>query len=74
MRDGTARRPAVRLAYAILFVSLAVVFGKACQYAAVGALGDRLGFEVASIIGLAPFFGVLAVLKARYPRYFAFRG
>lgn len=69
-----ARRPTVRLIYAVLFVSFCVVVGKACQYAAVDALGDRLGFEVASIAGLAPFFGVLAVLKARYPRYFAFRG
>ena len=62
-----------RIVHAILFVALGVVIGKWCQYTGVAYLAGTLGFEGASLIGLAPFVVALLLLKARYPRHFAFR-
>ena len=63
-----------RFILAILFVVPAVVIGKCCQKTRVAYLGTTLGFEGASLIGLAPFLGAMLLLKARYPQHFAFRG
>ncbi|MBB4616695.1 hypothetical protein [Sphingomonas abaci] len=62
-----------RSVHAILFVALGVVIGKWCQYTAVAYLAGWLGFEAASLIGLAPFVAALLVLTAHHPRHFAFR-
>ena len=51
----------------VLFVA-AVSIGKLFQLAAVDQLGERLGFDLASTIGLAPFIVVLLILQSRYPR------
>ncbi|KTT75346.1 hypothetical protein [Sphingomonas endophytica] len=57
-----------RVLSGMVFVVVAVAVGKACQYAAVGWLGGRLGFAGASLVGLAPFFAVLLTIRARYRR------
>jgi hypothetical protein len=62
-----------RALHRLFFVAVTVPVGKACQYTAVAWLGGRLGFAGASLVGLVPFFAVLALLRARYPRYFRYR-
>jgi hypothetical protein len=63
----------LKLVYTIVFIAGASIAGKICQYAAVELLGPTLGFELASLVGLAPCLGALIVLSTRYPRFFRFR-
>jgi hypothetical protein len=62
-----------RLLQGVAIVAIGVVIGKVCQYAAVDALGARLGFAGTSLVGLTPFVAVLFVMQARYPRLFGRR-
>ena len=68
MKDITAKA-----AYTFLFVLGGVIVGKLCQFAALALLEPRLGFDLASLAGLAPFLAVLLWLRAKYPRFFGFR-
>lgn len=52
---------------ALFMIALMVVVAKAAQYAAVGAFGDRLGFDLASLIGVAPVIAFYFFLSVRYP-------
>lgn len=63
----------VRFVHAALVVVLGFVIGKMCQYTAVEYLEDRLGFNIASMIGIAPFITLLVYLKVRHPRWLAYR-
>ncbi len=63
----------IRLAYTIAFVAAGVTLGKMAQYGAVELVGDRIGFEAASALGLTPILGAAIWLKNRHPRWFAFR-
>jgi hypothetical protein len=56
-----------RVLQGILVVAVGFVTGKWCQYAAVEYLGDRLGFNCASVIGLSPFMVGIVYLRAKYP-------
>jgi hypothetical protein len=62
-----------RICYTVLFVAVGVAVGKWCQYTAVDYLGSRLGFELASLVGLVPFLAILIMMKGRFPRYFTFK-
>lgn len=52
----------------VLVVAVGVCAGKMIQYAAVDYLGDRLGFDLASAVGLVPFTAILIYLAVRFPR------
>ncbi|WP_347303777.1 hypothetical protein V5740_03915 [Croceibacterium sp. TMG7-5b_MA50] len=47
-----------------------VVFGKFCQYLAVAQLGPSIGFDAASLLGVAPVLLAMLVLKQRSPRVY----
>ena len=51
---------------AILVVGVAV--GKVVQGLAVDRLGARLGFDLASAVGLVPYAALLIYLASRFPR------
>jgi hypothetical protein len=55
---------------AIIFVASFVALAKASQYAAVTRLGDRIGFEAASMVGLVPviFLAFVVDRKRRLAR------
>ena len=63
----------IRLAYTIGFVVIGVALGKVAQYGAVTLVGNRIGFEAASALGIAPVIVAALWLKGRHPRWFAFR-
>jgi hypothetical protein len=65
---------AARFALTITFVALAVTLGKILQYTAVDFLEPRFGFDVASLIGLTPFFCALIWLRVKFPKLMTFRG
>lgn len=72
------RRPSLTgiaqgVAGAILVVLLVVV-AKASQYAAVAQFGARLGFDLASIIGLSPVLLLAIAIRWRWRRHCAARG
>ncbi len=52
-------------AFAMIVVMVAVA--KVAQYAAVDALGERVGFDLASLIGVAPVIALYFFLSVRYP-------
>lgn len=45
-----------------------VAIAKVLQAIAVDHLGDRLGFDLASLVGVAPFILLLLYLAHRFPR------
>lgn len=61
------------IAGAILVVML-VVGAKASQYTAVAQFGARLGFDLASMIGLLPVLLLAVAIRWRWRRYRATRG
>lgn len=63
----------VRFVHAALVVVVGLAIGKMCQYTAIEYLEDRLGFNIASIIGIVPFITLLVYLKVRHPRWLAYR-
>lgn len=72
------RRPSLTgiaqgVAGAILVVLLVVV-AKASQYAAVAQFGARLGFDLASMIGLLPVLLLAVAIRWCWRRYRAARG
>ena len=62
-----------RIALAIPLIVAGVILGKTCQYLAVDVLGDALGFEISSLIGLAPFIALLLLAKRRWPHLLTLR-
>ena len=60
----------LRFLIAIPVVIVMIVFAKIAQYAAVDAFGGRLGFELASLLGVLPVIAFYIWLAARYPHYF----
>ncbi len=65
---------AVRVVITILGIMAAIVMAKMAQYAAVDALGDRLGFNWASTIGLVPVLAIYWFAAAKRPDLFKFKG
>jgi hypothetical protein len=63
---------AAKAACTFLIVLGGLVAGKLCQLAPLALLKPRLGFDLASLAGLAPFVSALLWLSARHPRYFSF--
>lgn len=62
-----------RVLHGVLVVVIGIATGKWCQYAAVEYLGDRLGFNGASLIGLAPFMAGIIFLRAKYSHLLEYR-
>jgi hypothetical protein len=56
-----------KLFVALVMIALMVVVAKAAQFAAVDALGEQLGFDLASFVGLAPVIAFYFFLSVRYP-------
>lgn len=73
-RKLVAIRQRVRFALErVIFVLSAVAFAKVCQYAAVDAFEERLGFDLASASGAVPALLVFAFIEYRFlrPRRYA---
>ncbi|WP_440847436.1 hypothetical protein [Sphingomonas sp. 22176] len=49
-----------------MLVIAGVALGKFFQYSAVEYLGTRIGFDLASFVGLAPFIAILFVLDKQW--------
>ncbi|PCD03703.1 hypothetical protein COC42_04950 [Sphingomonas spermidinifaciens] len=62
-----------RVALAIPLIVAGVILGKTCQYLAVDLLGGSLGFELSSLIGLAPVIALLLLAKRRWPHLLRLR-
>ncbi len=58
---------ALHLLAAMVMIVTMVVVAKAAQYASVEALGGRLGFDLASFVGVAPVIAFYFYLSVRYP-------
>ena len=65
---------ALRLLLTIAGIVAAIAVAKAAQYASVEAFGDRLGFDWASFLGLAPVLAIYWIAAAKRPDLFKFRG
>lgn len=58
---------ALGLLGALVMIAVMVAVAKAAQYAAVDALGARLGFDAASLLGVLPVIAFYFFLSVRYP-------
>lgn len=56
-----------KLVAAFGMIAVMVAFAKVAQYAAVDALGERVGFDLASLIGVGPVIAFYFFLSVRYP-------
>ena len=57
----------LHLLAAIAMIGVMVAVAKVAQFAAVDALGGRLGFDLASFIGVAPVIAFYFFLSVRFP-------
>lgn len=55
-----------RLICTAMLVIAGIALGKSFQYSAVEYLGTRIGFDLASFVGLAPFIAILFVLDRQW--------
>jgi hypothetical protein len=62
------RRILTRLAGGLMFIVTGVAIAKMAQYAAVDAFGERLGFDLASAVGVFPILAALLLIDVRYLR------
>lgn len=63
----------MRIVIAVPLILIGIVVGTACQHLGVVLFGERLGFELSSILGLAPFVGAIVVARHRWPRLLTLR-
>jgi hypothetical protein len=56
-----------KLLVALAMIAVMVGVAKAVQYAAVDAFGEQLGFDGASLLGVAPVIAFYFFLSVRYP-------
>jgi hypothetical protein len=62
-----------RLAHTVLLVLLLASVGKFLQHLGVAYLEPVIGFDSASVVGIAPFLLALLVLKSKFPAVLSFR-
>ncbi len=65
---------AVRVTLTALGIMAAIAIAKVAQYASVDAFGDRLGFNWASFMGVAPVIAIYWFAAAKRPDLFKFKG
>jgi hypothetical protein len=53
---------------AIAMIGMMVAVAKVAQFATVDVLGGRLGFDIASFVGVAPVIAFYFYLSVRHPR------
>jgi hypothetical protein len=64
----------VRVALTSLGIMAAIAVAKVAQYASADAFGDRLGFNWASFLGVAPVIAIYWFAAAKRPDLFKFEG
>jgi hypothetical protein len=57
-----------RIAGGLTFIVTGVIAAKIAQYAAVDAFGERLGFDLASAVGVFPIIAALLFIDVHYLR------
>ena len=57
-----------------LGIIAAIAIAKVAQFASVDAFGDRLGFNWASFVGVAPVIAIYWFAAAKRPDLFKFKG
>jgi hypothetical protein len=62
----------LKIAVAIPVVVLMIGFAKAAQSAAVGAFGDELGFNLASLVGGGPVIAIYYWAAIKLPKFNTF--
>ncbi len=62
------RRILTRVAGGLMFIVTSVAIAKISQYAAVDAFGERLGFDLASAVGVFPILAALLFIDVCYLR------
>ncbi len=65
---------AVRVVLTTLGIIAAIAIAKVAQFASVDAFGDRLGFNWASFVGVAPVIAIYWFAAAKRPDLFKFKG
>jgi hypothetical protein len=57
----------LKILLALPVIALMIGFAKAAQFASLDVFGDKLGFELASLVGVGPVLAVYYLVAVKFP-------